>query len=41
MHVIVNNQIGFTTSPRNSRSSPYPSDTALMVQAPILHCNGG
>ena len=40
MHVIVNNQIGFTTSPRNSRSSPYPSDTALMVQAPILHCNG-
>ena len=40
IHLIVNNQIGFTTSPRNSRSTPYPSDVALMVQAPILHCNG-
>ncbi len=40
VHFIVNNQIGFTTAPRYSRSSPYPSDTALMVQAPILHCNG-
>ena len=40
VHFIVNNQIGFTTAPRFSRSSPYPSDTALMVEAPILHVNG-
>jgi len=40
LHFIVNNQIGFTTNPRFARSSPYPSDIAKMVEAPILHCNG-
>ena len=40
MHIVVNNQIGFTTAPHFSRSSPYPTDIALMVECPIFHVNG-
>lgn len=40
IHIVVNNQIGFTTAPHFSRTSPYPTDIALMVEAPIFHVNG-
>ena len=40
IHLVINNQVGFTATAREGRSSPYPTDVARMIQAPILHVNG-